>query len=153
MTQEILQLLFQSFVITLQRLVVDHLPGGMYNSVVDPQIIQETKSVPNTNVTPERDFAVLDRLMTQKPNATYIALEALLLYSHNKWLENKTIEERKRLMHAARTLTSVHRANFRKRRVGLGDSTIVIHCRDSRSTIVMMIVLFTIVIVVDMIFE
>ena len=38
-------------------------------------------------------------------------------------------------------------------RVGLGDSTIVIHCRDSRSTIVMIIVLFTIVIVVDMIFE
>ena len=37
--------------------------------------------------------------------------------------------------------------------VGLGDSTIVIHCRDSRSTIVMMMVLFTIVIVVDMIFE
>ena len=31
-------------------------------------------------------------------------------------LENKTIEEKKRLMHAARTLTSVHRANFRKRR-------------------------------------
>ena len=44
---------------------------------------------------PERDFAVLDRLMTQKPIATYIALESLLLCSHNKtatWLENKTIE-------------------------------------------------------------
>jgi len=119
MTQEILQLLFQSFAITLQRLVIDHLPGGVYNSVIDPQIIQETKSVPKTNVTPERDFAVLDRLMTQKPNATYIALESLLLYSHNKtatWLESKTIEEKKRLLHAARTLTSVHRANFRKRR-------------------------------------
>ena len=78
--------------------MVDHLPGGMYNSVVDPQIIQETKSVPNTNVTPERDFAVLDRLMTQKPNATYIALESLLLYSHNKtatWLANKTIEQKR----------------------------------------------------------
>ena len=37
--------------------------------------------------------------------------------------------------------------------LGLGDSTIVIHCCDSRSTIVMMIVLFTIAIVVDMIFE
>ena len=37
--------------------------------------------------------------------------------------------------------------------LGLGDNTIVIYCRDSRSTIVMMIVLFTIVIVVDMIFE
>ena len=92
--------IFQLFVITLQRLVVDHLPGGMYNSVVDPQIIQETKSVPNTNVTPQRDFAVLDRLMTQKPNATYIALESLLLYSHNKtvtWLKNKTIEEKRDL--------------------------------------------------------
>ena len=119
MTQEILQLLFQSFATTLQRLVIDHLPGGIYHSVVDPQIIKETKSVPKTNVTPKRDFAVLDRLMTQKPNATYIALESLLLYSHNKtatWLENKTIEEKKRLLHAARTLTSVHRANFRKRR-------------------------------------
>ena len=106
MTQEILHLLFQSFVITLQRLVVDHLPGGMYNSVVDPQIFQETKSVLNTNVIPECDFAVLDRLMTQKP-------------SHNKtatWLENETIEEKNRLMHAARTLISVYRANFRKRR-------------------------------------
>ena len=119
MTQEVLQLLFQSFAIALQRLVIDHLPGGMYNSVIDPQVIQETKSVPKTNVTPERDFAVLDRLMTQKPNATYIALESLLLYSHNKtatWLENKTIEEKKRLLHAARTLTPVHRANFCKRR-------------------------------------
>ena len=92
MTQEVLQLVFQSFAITLQRLVIDHLPGGMCNSVVDPQVIRETKSVPKSNIVPERDFAVLDRLMTQKPNATYIALESLLLYSHNKtatWLENK----------------------------------------------------------------
>ena len=37
---------------------------------------------------------------------------------------------------------------------GLGDSTIVIHYRDNWSTfVVMMVVLFTIVIVVDMIFE
>ena len=43
--------------------MIDHLPGGMYKSVIDPQVIQETKSVPKTNVTPERDFAVLDRLM------------------------------------------------------------------------------------------
>ena len=74
--------------------------------------------MPKSNIVPERDFAVLDRLMTQKPNATYIVLESLLLYSHNKtatWLENKTIEEKKRLLHVARTLTSVHRANFRKR--------------------------------------
>ena len=37
--------------------------------------------------------------------------------------------------------------------LGLGNSTIVIYCHDSRSTILMMIVLCTIVVVVDMIFE
>ena len=91
----------------------------MHNSVVDPQVVQETKPVLKSNVVPERDFAVLDRLMTQKPNATYIALESLLPYSHNKTaprLENMTIEEKKQLLHAAHTFTSVHSANFCKRK-------------------------------------
>ena len=51
-------------------------------------------------------------------------------------------------------ITDIYSNNCNDRFVlGLGNSTIVIHCRDSRSTIVMMIVLLTIVIVVDMIFE
>ena len=84
--QELLQLLCNS---TMQKMLIDHLPGGEFYSITDPQAICETKSVPLTNATPERDFAVLDRLLSQKPNATYIALESLLLYSHNKtsWLE------------------------------------------------------------------
>ena len=86
MVEEVLQLLFKSFALTLQRLVIDHLPGGVYNSVQDPQIVLETKSVPVTNVTPERDFAVLDRLMSQKPNASYIAIESLLLFLITKHL-------------------------------------------------------------------
>ena len=116
---ELLQLLFKSFAITTQRLVVDHLPGGQFHDVSDPKVIQETRSVPKTNVSPERDFAILDRLMAQKSNATYIALESLILFSQNKsmnWLHSKSLEERKRLLHAAESLTSVHQANFRKRR-------------------------------------
>ena len=58
MVEEVLQLLFKSFALTLQRLVIDHLPGGVYNSVQDPQIVLETKSVPVTNVTPEHDCCV-----------------------------------------------------------------------------------------------
>ena len=48
-------------------------------------VVEETSSVPTTNVNPERDFAMLDRLMSEKPNA----LESLILFSHNqtsKWL-------------------------------------------------------------------
>ena len=75
--------------------------------------------MPKTNVNPEQDFAILDRLMSQKLNCTYIALESLVLFSHNKtsdWLHSKSLEERERLLQTARTLTSVHRANFHKRR-------------------------------------
>ena len=119
MVQEILQILFKSFSLTIQRLLIDHLPGGEFHGVTDPSIVLETESVPKTNVTPERNFAVLDRLLSEKPNATYIALESLLLFSHNKtatWLHSKSIEERERLLQAARTMTAVHRTNFRMRR-------------------------------------
>lgn len=68
-TQELLQLLFKSFSKTTQRLLLDHLPGGEYNAVTDGSLITETASVPVTNVSPERDFAVLDRLLREKPNA------------------------------------------------------------------------------------
>ena len=87
--------------------------------MLDPEIIAETNSVPKTNVSPERDFAILDRLMAQKPNATYIALESVLLYSHNKtssWLHSKQPDERERLIQAARSMTGFHRKTFLKRR-------------------------------------
>ena len=32
-----------------------------------------------TNVSPERNFALVDRLMSEKPNATHIALEYLYI--------------------------------------------------------------------------
>ena len=62
---------------TTQRLLIDHLPEGKHYSVTDAELISETASVPTTNVSPERDFAILDRLIRQKPNANTIALEAL----------------------------------------------------------------------------
>ena len=121
-TQEVLQLLFGSFSSTTQRLLLDHLPGGVYNSVADPLMVKETASVPTTNIAPERDFAVLDRLILEKPNASLVALESMILYSHNKsshWLEQKTDEERQQLLRAARNLAPVIRDKFNKRRLEL----------------------------------
>ena len=62
-TMELLQLLCKSFA----RQLLNHLPGGQFHDVSDPQMITEAKSVPKTNVTSQRDFAVLNRLY-----ATYI---------------------------------------------------------------------------------
>jgi len=118
MTQEVLQLLFGAFSVTTQRLLLDHLPGGKYHSVVDPVIVHETASVPTTNVAPERDFAVLDRLIREKPNAYLVALESMILYSHNKtasWLAEQSCEERDKLFQAARTLAPTIRTKFKAR--------------------------------------
>ena len=51
--QEILQVVFS---ILLHRLLEDHLPGGDLDMPID----QLTRSVPNSNVIRERDFAKLD---------------------------------------------------------------------------------------------
>ena len=119
LVQELLQLLFKSFSATVQRLLMDHLPGGEFYEVKDTTVIEETKSVPVTNVSPEHDFALLDRLLSQKPNATHIALESLLLYSHNQtatWLQLKPPEERETLLKAARILSPIQKSRFNERR-------------------------------------
>lgn len=119
MTQEVLQLIFHAFSTTCQRLLVDHLPGGVYHSVVDPAILKETAGAPITNVSPERDFAVLDRILRQKPNARIVALESMVLYSHNKsamWLDQQSCEVREKLFQAARTSTPAIKEKFKARR-------------------------------------
>uniref|UniRef100_A0A1X7U2B9 Uncharacterized protein n=1 Tax=Amphimedon queenslandica TaxID=400682 RepID=A0A1X7U2B9_AMPQE len=68
LTQEALQLIFKSFASTTLSLVLDHLPGGQYHSVIDPQIALEVAFVPTTNSAQKRDFAILDGLLSQKPN-------------------------------------------------------------------------------------
>ena len=90
LTQELLQLLCKAFSITTNRLLIDHLPGGKFYTM-DAELIRDTGSVPTTNFSPERDFAVLDRVLREKPNATLIMLEAFILFSHNKtskWLDD-----------------------------------------------------------------
>ena len=69
-TLKILQLIFKAFSMTTQRLLIDHLPGGIHNTLsTDAGMASELASVPVTNLSPERDFAVLDRFLREKPNA------------------------------------------------------------------------------------
>ena len=118
-TLDLLKLIFGAFAETTQRLLLDHLPGGKYHSVEDNDAVEELSSVPTTNVSPERDFAVLDRLMREKPNASNIALESMILYSRNKtasWLQQKEPEKRQELLQVARTLAPAVKENFKRRK-------------------------------------
>ena len=104
---------------TTQRLLIDHLPERKYYSITDTEVISEASSVPTTNVSPERDFAILDRLLKQKPNANTIALEAMIMYSQNKtslWLHNKSEEEKGKLFKAARSLVPITKEKFKVRK-------------------------------------
>ena len=119
MTLELLQLLCQAFSVCTKRLLSDHLPGGEFNSLMnDTRMLSETASVPTTNVAPEINFALLDRFLREKPNANLVALEAMILYSHNQsssWLEQQTAERREKLFKAARTLAPLICSKFKAR--------------------------------------
>ena len=76
-------------------------------------------SVPATNVSPEQDFAILDRLMQQKPNANTIALEAMIMYLQNKtsdWVQKKSEEEKEKLFKAARNLIPNTKETYKVRK-------------------------------------
>jgi len=77
MVHEMLQVLFSAFSSLLTCLVEDHLPGGKLDDT-DETLIKQTKSVPKTNTVSERDFAQLDRLLREKPNASILSLEAMI---------------------------------------------------------------------------
>lgn len=56
------ELLLKSFLLTIERFLIDHYLVES-SSVNDPAVISETLLVPKTNVFPERDFAILDRML------------------------------------------------------------------------------------------
>ena len=78
-------------------------------------VIEEVASVPTTNVAPERDFAILDRLVREKPNASVVALESMILYSHNKTSSWQPLDDRKKLIEVARKLAPSVRKKFNER--------------------------------------
>ena len=116
--QELLQVLFKSFYILCERLLVDHLPGGVHDKPSEEKRCQ-TQSVPKTNTVSERDFAQLDRFLREKPNATTIALESLILFSNNKtreWLQQKSDEQKAKIFASARKMAPKLRQQYQARR-------------------------------------
>ena len=77
----------------------------------------QTKSVRPTNSISECDFAKMDRLLREKPNASMLAIEAHILFNNKtaKWLSGKSAKEKEILFSSARKLAPVHQKRFRAR--------------------------------------
>jgi hypothetical protein len=91
LTREILVLLCLSTIMVCECMLVDHLPGGKYHNIDSLEMRTQTQSVPKTSVRTEHDFGSLDRLLREKPNASTVALEGLILFANNKkgpWLRS-----------------------------------------------------------------
>ena len=59
------------------------------------QLTAETRSVPKSNVISERDFAKLHRLLREKPNATTLSLEGIILFSNNKTVKTRALKKKR----------------------------------------------------------
>ena len=102
----------------VSRLVEDQLPGGKYHNP-SARLIAETKSVPTTNVISERDFGKLDRFLREKPNASTLSLEAMIMFANNKttsWLNIKTLKEREEFIKQARCMAPEFKHVYKIRR-------------------------------------
>ena len=114
--QEMLQAIFTAFSVLLQ-------PGGGYDQPHD-KMLKETKSVPKTNVVSERDFAKLDILLREKPNASTLSLDGIIMFSTHKtgdWLCSKPEEERQKLLKTARSKAPEFRQLLQQRRQAMLD--------------------------------
>ena len=117
-TQEVLEVLLSAFSTLISRLVGDHLPDGKYHNP-SAKLITETKSVSKTNVISVRDFAKFDRFLHEKPNASTLSLEAMIMFTNNKtasWLNSKTVKEREEIMRQACSITPEFKRLYRNRR-------------------------------------
>jgi hypothetical protein len=94
--------------IIVSRQLGDYFPGGKFNIDSSPNFekLKETSvNVSTTNIVSERDFANLDRLRREKPNANTIALEGMILFTNNKtlhWLDNLDAEKKSTVLKMAR---------------------------------------------------
>ena len=117
-TEEILKILLSAFSSLISRLVEDQLTGGKYHNP-SARLIAETKSVPTTNVISERDFGKLDRFLREKPNASTLSLEAMIMFTNNKtasWLNTKTLKEREEFLKQARCMAPEFKHLYKIRR-------------------------------------
>ena len=104
MTAEALQVMCAAMARVSERMLVDHLAGGRWDSP-SANLRCQTESVPTTNIASEHDFGQLDRLKREKPNANTIAIEALVMYVTNhtsSWFASLPVEQQHRYLTMAR---------------------------------------------------
>ena len=118
LTQQALELVCSAMLLCLERQCEDQLPGRKYWSP-SPDLSAQAKSVPTSNITSERDFAVFDVLLKTRPSATTVALEALIMWMNNKtssWVDTQSEADKAKYFEEARKNVPLIQEKMRNRR-------------------------------------
>ena len=118
LTKQILEIMFGSFAIITKRMLHDHLSGGKFSQPSAEQI-EEVESCPTTNVFPESNFGILDRLMREKPNANEITYESVIMCKSNRmsqWRDSLSNSQKDYWMNWVKKSRKKHYKQFIERR-------------------------------------
>ena len=118
LTKQILETIFGSFSVITKRMLADHLKNGQLDTACDG-LRNELESCPTTNVYPESNFGVLDRLMREMPNANEITIESIIMCKSNnmkKWRDNLNESNKDYWMDWVKKTRKQHYKKFVERR-------------------------------------
>ena len=101
-TKQILELISGAFVVKTKSMLSDHFQGGRYDKQSEA-VRKQATGVLKTNVVPERDFGMLDRLVAAKPNAATMIYEGIIMFNNDTrgWREQLDPDKRAKLMELA----------------------------------------------------
>ncbi|XP_066935310.1 reticulocyte-binding protein 2-like [Clytia hemisphaerica] len=117
MVKPLLELIFSGFITVTNRMLFDHLEGEFKNP--SDSLISEASSAPTTNVSAERDFGMLDRLLKLKPKALDLSIEGIIMFNTNKtkeWRNSLSKEKLSEVMEAARKSKEKQKKLYHKRK-------------------------------------
>ena len=118
LTLQALELIFVALVVKTKRLLANHLEGVKYET--PSQELQ--KKCCKDQIMPERDFGMLDRLMMEKPRATTLVLEGIVMFNKNQtsaWRGKLTTEKKVLIMKMARQSKDRQRALYAERQLDI----------------------------------
>ena len=118
LTKQLLEIIFGSFSVITKRMLADHLKDGKLDKA-NENLYSELESCPTTNVYPESNFGVLDRLMREMPNANEITIESIIMCKSNKmkrWRDNLDENNKNYWMNWVKKTRKQHYEEFVRRR-------------------------------------
>ena len=121
LTSVAIQVMSSNMLIVLERQASSQLPGD------SDQTQESASNVPRSNVISERDMAILDNLLREKPSLGSTSAETMIMWLNNKpskWLKSLPEEKQREVLAYAQDHAQKFKKIMKKRQQQGGESDI-----------------------------